>query len=182
MPKAACGSLSTVWAQMLGCALENTTLVALGNDVTYSPWLLPLEKQNEWALDSAATLHAPDEAWRRMVSLKKERLSVVILGGSVSAGCGQAADKSARCTIQYSWGRRLASLLSGLRSFAQMQTMIWSKNAIYPDYYQGCTGRFVNNADMCAPAPLNSLTCRWPARCRSCLHRRSLAMTCPCSN
>ena len=144
-----CDTLDDAWPRMLSRANHRTELLALGQLAEYSPWApqsaaaaqIPLA-----ALDEAATLHAHDAVWR-CAAERTDSLNVVILGGSVSAGCGADPDPSAaKCSIEHSWGRILAGLLSA--GAARFKTAIWAKNAVFPDYFQACTGRFVDSADV----------------------------------
>ena len=65
-------------------------------------------------------------------------LKVVILGGSVSAGCGTLSP-SLRCDLAGSWARRLQDRLqAALGDAKEVQVALWARRAITADWFSLC--------------------------------------------
>ena len=76
-------------------------------------------------------------AGARTAVTQHERLSVVVFGGSVTAGCG-AAYPSLKCNSLTSWTRMLHdNLVAELGRNIEVQ--VWGKNAIRASYFTQCT-------------------------------------------
>lgn len=76
-------------------------------------------------------------------------LHVVVLGTSVTTGCGALGQHSARCVYGGSWGHQFASRLgdrlrtSGHGNAAQrIEVDIWGRNAVGMSYFGHCPSRF----------------------------------------
>ena len=76
----------------------------------------------------------------RASAIERRPLSIVVLGGSVTAGCG-AAQPLQRCDVLSSWSRFLHDqLVAGLGGQdEQVQMAVWGKNAIRTEYFTHCT-------------------------------------------
>ena len=76
----------------------------------------------------------------RASAIERRPLSIVVLGGSVTAGCG-AAQPLQRCDVLSSWSRLLHDqLVAGLGGQdEQVQMAVWGKNAIRTEYFTHCT-------------------------------------------
>ena len=60
---------------------------------------------------------------------EQREIKVVLLGGSVTAGCGAMAP-SQRCQIAGSWGHRLFELLRLRLPGCEIEVNVWGKNAV----------------------------------------------------
>ena len=94
-------------------------------------------------LDKAATLHG-EAGFRWAAAARHRRIKVVVLGGSVSAGCGTIENNRA-CSTEFSWVRKLASMLSATDTF---EVQVWARNAVFPEYFSHCTQEYIGNADV----------------------------------
>ena len=76
----------------------------------------------------------------RASAIERRPLSIVVLGGSVTAGCG-AAQPLQRCDALSSWSRLLHDqLVTGLGGQDErVQMAAWGKNAIRAEYFTHCT-------------------------------------------
>ena len=89
-------------------------------------------------LDVGAIFNGDNEEWHRARSIVRRdfTLHVVVLGGSVTAGCG-AASPSTLCNIYGSWTHMLMHRLNSLG--VQTEMHVYGKNAVDPDYFLHCT-------------------------------------------
>lgn len=103
---------------------------------------LPLQKPIYPAgLIVKASQALEDESrWRHALRRGSGTLPIVILGASVSAGCGAMMPSSQMCAPQHSWARHFAGwlpqLLRGTRWVPRVQ--VWSKNAVDTSYFTSC--------------------------------------------
>ena len=80
---------------------------------------------------------------RAAVATKRSPLSIVVLGGSVTAGCG-AAYPLKTCDSLSSWTRQLHDKLAAMLGGSQhVELDVWGKNAIRCTYFTQCTSHKV---------------------------------------
>ena len=94
-------------------------------------------------LRSSTHLHTSQSAWD--VATEPDLLEVVVLGASVSAGCGARAD--GRCLVANSWVRLLQDRLHALLQWTRwtVRLQVYAKNAVESDYFRLCLSSKLRN-------------------------------------
>ena len=101
---------------------------------------------------ASVALHELDWRWRRAAYASP--LRIVVLGGSVTGGCGlgatcTAAGRAGTCLIDNSWGHVLSDILQQSLGGVDVQVSLFGKSAVEPSYFVQCPSRFgLRNADV----------------------------------
>jgi len=99
---------------------------------------------------AAAALNELDWRWQRAAYASP--LRVLVLGGSVTGGCGatsacHAGAVSTACSIETSWGLILSDSLQQSLRGVEVQVGLFGKSAVDASYFEQCPSRFGLRAD-----------------------------------
>ena len=94
---------------------------------------------------AAAALNELDWLWQRAAYASP--LRVLVLGGSVTGGCGatsacHAGAVSTTCSIETSWGLILSDSLQQSLRGVEVQVGLFGKSAVDASYFEQCPSRF----------------------------------------
>ena len=151
-----CTAPSQMWTHMNESYWEGRPFIAdaelfLGNynhsnlEVLTRPARPELRTLRAETLEAAAVRSASPARWSRMVARSAfhhglpSRLNIVVLGSSVTSGCG--ALKERLCDVRFSWARRLRDWL-GHWNLGASRLQIHARNGVAPNFFTQCAERY----------------------------------------